>query len=322
MEKITYQPLIQYLSEQEGFYNQLLREFELKHGIPDANFITDWIVNVIEPVLEEITGAYPHRLPQLFQAMFTELLFLAANRNVIEYKDEYRKAWALCVKIPGVFQAYPSRLIKAIDSAVDSIRDYHPNKVFQWISQMDQVAAECHTLEQFLACGRILAWSCGMAHLRVRAESEFSNLPPGLKKTIQQAAGISSNPETFFSHEWGTLSKHDFMGEAGGFTGFGGNFASPPLVIQMEDKIIATDRKSCFLLFADSFGKVLLNCPPIPEDIILDKANTKGLETARKRFGKVFDFGDVTSFVAIDHTLVITRASSHYLYIYGCPVEP
>ena len=318
MEKITYPPLIKHLSEHSGFYNQLCREYEMSHGTINQSVISSWLVTVVEPVIKEVTISYPDQLPSIFKAFFTELLKIVGNKSGVIYENEYRTAWLLCDRIPALTAMYPSRLLKAIDSAIESIRTYQPEKVLHWISLMENTLIACETIEEFLACGRIYAWLCGMAHLRVKAEAAYLNLRNELKQEIKNISHINNELEVTFQNEWPNLKKPGFIGEAGGFVGFGGPFIAPPLVARLENEFFATDKKNSCAFFADTFGKVLLSEIPVSPGKIIQNSGIQGLNNYKEIYGKeIIPFNDITSCAVINSTLVLTRVGSHYLFVYG-----
>jgi hypothetical protein len=322
MEKITFQPLINHLSEQSDFYNQMYRENDMNYGAINHSLLASWIASVVEPIVKDVFISHPDHLPQIFKAFYIELLQILSNKSGIIYENEYKAAWKLCHKNPTLTATYPLRLLKAINSALESIRTYQPEKVLQWISLMDNTLINCKTIEEFLACGRIYAWMSGMAHLRTKAETEFFILRDELKHAI-----LNNNPEAnvlerAFRNEWPKLKKPQFMGEAGGFVGFGGPFTTPPIVALLENELFATDKQNSCAFFADCFGKTLITEIPVSPKKIIEKSSVRDLNLYKSSFGSYINtFNDITSYAIKNCTLVLTRASSHYLFVYGRPYE-
>lgn len=315
MERITFLPLIAHLEEQSDYYNQLYWENVMKYGPIDHTLISFWTVNYIEPIIENNHASNPAQLPQLFKTFYTELLKILGNNAGVEYEDEYRTAWALCLKNSAIISASPSRFLKAIDSALESIRSFQPEKVSTWITSMGHIIEHCFTVDEFLTCGRIFAWLCGMAHLKRRAEVEFNKLRSDLK---QHVVDSDSRLLSAFQSDWSIFNHPTFAGEIGGFVGFGGGFTAPPLVAQIGDEILVTDKKGCYLLFADSFGKVLLPNIPVSVERVIQESDNFDLKKFISRYGRsLIPFEDVSSSVMLNSTLVLTRTSSHYLFVYG-----
>lgn len=317
MEKIKYVPLVNHISENLELYNQLYREYELKYNSIDYSLIIEWHTDIVEPLIKNVHAVNPERLPNVFKVLFTELLRLLGNRNAIVYESEYKSLWTIFNKNPELIGKSPQKLVKAINNAIETIRNHCPDKVNAWIFLMDKVVADCKTVDEFLGCGRIFAWMSGMAQLRSIAENEYRSLPDNLKYTINHNY-YTNNLESAFQFKWSNLSSTDFVGETGGFVGFGGVFLSSPIVAIIEEQILVTDNTNSNILFADQFGKVFLSDISTSPDIIKKKANTIDLKTFRKLCGdSLIPFDDVSSCVLFEDTFVLTRQSSHYLYIYG-----
>ncbi|PVY42359.1 hypothetical protein [Pontibacter virosus] len=317
MEKISYTPLIQHLQENGVLYNQLYQENELKYGPIDRAVLSRWMVQTVEPIVRAVDALYPDHLPQTFRACYTYTLQLLGNKAGIVHEEEYQAAWRLCVKVPSLVGLYPGRLLSAINAALDSIRAHQPEQVMQWIAAMEGTIGYVPALEEFLALGRINAWLVGMAHLRERAQQEFSKLRDVLKQALL-GAFPNLNLGSAFEQEWPEKAAPQFIGAPGGYVGYGGTFASPPRVTQLGNQLLASDGEQAYAFFADAFGSVLLPDVPVQPKAVLKRSNLQGLEAYKARFGKqAIPFDDVISAVLLPSTLVLTRASSHHLFVYG-----
>lgn len=320
MEKISFPPLIAHLQEQEAYYNQLCHAYEIHHGALEASALSSWMVQVIEPTLQVIAVQNPEQIPTVFKAFFNELLKILGGSAHSYIENEYRAAWLMLQVMPNLLAMQPLRVLKAVNGAIDSIRDHQPEQVSAWTENMGKLAPHCSTLDEFLNCGRIVAWSLGLAHLRDKAIVACKGLKPTLKTQIQQQCLQGSVLETVLSSAWHNITQPEFSGEAGGFIGYGGNFTQVPLVALVNDHIVATDHKTCNVLYADSFGKVLLPEVPYPIESVVQKVNLQAWWRFVEKYGKnIIGFEDVSSSVMLNSTLVLTRATSYHLYIFGIP---
>jgi hypothetical protein len=182
---------------------------------------------------------------------------------------------------------------------------------------MDLAVPFVQSVEEFLSVGRITAWLCGMAHLRSKAMEEFFMLRDDLKLQLDSVSGQSEGLENLFKDEWWGVMLPTFIGEVGGFVGYGGSFSTPPLVALVSNQIIATDKKNSAGFFADHLGKVLLNEVPVSSEFISKSARLDDWISIKSRTPGLVPFDDVSSAVLKNSTLVLTRKSSHYLYVYG-----
>lgn len=317
MEKISYTPLIQHLQDNAGLYNQLYRECELKYGSIDRAVLSRWMVQTVEPIVRAVDALYPDHMPQTFRACYTYTLQLLGNKAGIVHEEEYQAAWRLCVQVPSLAGLYPVRLLSAINAALDAVRAHQPERVLQWVAAMESTLSYVLSLEEFLALGRIHAWRAGMAHLRGRAQQEFENLRDVLKEALLQKYTDLKNNHAF-EQEWLGLAAAQFIEAPGGYVGYGGAFTAPPKVAQLGRHLMVTDGQQPYAFFADAFGSVLLPDVPVQPKTIVKHSNLKGLEVFKARFGKqAISFDDVISAVLLPSTLLLTRASSHHLFVYG-----
>jgi hypothetical protein len=317
MEKITYPPLVAHLQDEAVFYNQLYQRNELKYGPIDRSLIARWVVHVVEPIIREVDTRHPDRLPEVFKVFYSHLLQLLGNKAGIVHEAEYQATWKLCMTIPALTGQFPARLVAALHAGILSIRTYQPDKTLHWLSLMEYTGKSVQSLDEFLAVGRVNAWLIGMAHLREKAQEEFSNLRADLKQELQRNTPNVDIGQAL-GQDWLGTSQPAFIGEAGGFIGHGGYFTAPPKVATIGDHVLATDGRQSGAFFADTLGQVLVTEVPVQTSEILEKASKKPLDAFKAKYGKqLIPFDDVTSAIMHRSTLVLTRASSHYLYVYG-----
>lgn len=318
MEKISYEPLIGHLKENGAQYNQLYLEHELRYGPVSKGQLGSWTVQVLEPIVKCAAEAKPEAVPKLFRALFSELLKLLGSQAAVVHEQEYKAAWQLCCAMPQLMQQSPLRMLQAINSALLSIRTYQPQSVMAWISLMEKSAGFCQSPEEFMICGRVNAWLCGLAHLREKVEASFSSLPPLLQQSLQQGSLPEVPLGETLRKPWLGTHLPAFKGEAGGFIGWGTGFNIPPRVALWGQYFVATDNRSSFALFADSFGKVLLPHIAVDPQEIRRTATNTALKAFEAKWGRQhIPFNDISSCAMLDNTLVLTRTSSHFLYIYG-----
>lgn len=315
MEKLTYLPLIAHLKEKADFYNQLYRNNQVKYGQIDPALISSWMVQSIEPIIEKVDSVQPQALPHVFEALYTELLEILGNKSAVVNRDRYLSAWLICLRMPKIVATFPVRVIKSIDSALKEILIYKPESAASWTVNFGKIAYYISSIDEFLSVGRIVAWTAGLAHLRGRAINEHSLLRDDLKQAIRKTTGIDVAPH--FSHPWFYFN-NAFVRAVGGFIGFGGNFVSAPKVAKVGEAILVADQKHSYALFADSFGTVLLPEIPILPETVIQYATLENYDkNVRRNWSELIPFEDITSFVIENYTLVLTRSSSHHIYIYS-----
>lgn len=315
MEKITFRPLIDHLGKSGGLYDQLYREHELRYGSLSPPLLTSWIVGVIEPVV--VAAAEDEaQAGKVFSCFYRSLLPLLGNQLAVIHEREYQQAWAMLAKNAALMRHSPATIVNAVNSALLTLRRYQPGNVLRWISLMEQTIARCKTTEDFLRCGRIYAWMCGLAQLRQQAMDDLMVMSYELKAELENVS--STSLYDVIGRHWFFEKQPSFAGVAGGFTGLGGPFRNPPRVSMIGAQIVAADDQIVCALFADSFGSILISETPFQAPEVAAQASLEPFQTFQSRYGRrLIPFDDTTSAVMAVNTLVMTRKSSFYLYIYG-----
>lgn len=315
-KKISFLPLKQHLQETFLFYNQLYADQELKAGRIDRILLSRWIVEVIEPISEAVFQIDQQALPVVFRTFYSSLLRLLGNGLALTYEQQYRAAWSMTTQTPQLLTKDPKRILNAVNSALIAIREHQPGKVDNWIALMQQTSIYCQNEDQFLDCGRFNAWLCGMAHLRPQALRIYPELPEQVKVVLN---AVNLPLRAALEETWITSGALRFEGVAGGFSGFGAGFIRPPRVAMVGGVVMATDQESSSALFADTLGTVLMKNIAIRPETIIDQSSMVAFEAFQKQVGSNVDAEDLTSCVQTADGFVLTRSSSHYLFIYSCP---
>src|SRR5690349_20492677 len=131
MEKVKYQPLLEHLVKSGELYNQLCRDHELHYGEINPQLLTSWIVRVIEPVVSA-SAKTEAEVGKVFQCLYKAILPLLGNQLAVSFEQEYQQAWMMLAKAPHLMQSSPARIVTALNSALQTIRAYKPEKVSAW----------------------------------------------------------------------------------------------------------------------------------------------------------------------------------------------
>ncbi len=319
MEKISFQPLIAELSDNSALYNQWYNESEMKFGNLDAHFIASWMVEVIEPIVKAFVAlnTAPEKTHEVVKALYLESLKLIGSGMAIRYKDEYKEAWLLLAKMPNLAVKFPVKTISLLHDVLSNLQVHAPEKTVQWCKFVESSSTEIKTIEDFKTVGRIYAWKCGLAHLRIRLKADFETLSENLQHTIVKTIDSPENAIEFFENPWSN-NHTKFEGVQGGFKGMRGFFEEPPVLAQIGEYIFAADSKSTYAVFADQFGKVLIPANAVEATDI--SSNSKRVSNLEKWLGKdnnQIDTAAISSVVATRDTLVFTLQNSYFIYLYS-----
>lgn len=316
--KITYGPLIDHLKESADVYKYIYLQYEMKYGTIDKNVFGSWMAQVVEPVMIRCTQNQPDAIPRLFKVLYIASLEIIGNGSAAMYAHQYESVWKLYGLLPALMQRSSGEIVIAIHEALANLRKHLPHQVMTWISGMEDSVRGCSSVADVLACGRIHAWLCGMAHLRSRAIASFPLLPEKIQEDIKKKFPAKADINSLTASPWIGLNKISFMGETGGFTGMGGNFTKPPVAAVLHGKIVLTDGTNTCALYADSLGTILIPNVPVLATNVLNYSSVEGLKEFTRKNKALVPFDDASSFAHADYTFVITRKLSHYTFIYGC----
>ncbi len=319
MEKISLPELITELKDKSALYNQWYNESEMKYGSLPSHVIAVWMIEVVEPIVKSAVeqNVAPEKIHEIVKALYQESLKLIGSGQAVRYKDEYKKAWLLMVKMPNLLVKFPVKTISLLNDVLSNFHLYAPEKIREWCKLIETSTADIKTIEDFKITGRIYAWKCGLAHLRTRLKKDYHSLSENLQEAVANTINYSGNTVEIFENPW-TNNNTKFEGVQGGFKGAAGFFEHPPKLAEIEGNIFVTDSKSNYVLFADQFGKVLLPANSVDASYIL--SNSKRLETLKKWLGKEnekIDGNALSSVVVTKNTLVFTLHNSYFLYLFS-----
>ncbi|MBB1194214.1 hypothetical protein DNC80_11130 [Flavobacterium sp. SOK18b] len=319
MEKISLPQLIAELSDNSALYNQWYKESEMKYGTIPSQTLANWIVEVVEPIVEATIAlnSASEKVHEIVKALYLQTLKLIGSGLAIRYEDEYKAAWLLMAKMPNLVVKFPIKTILLLNDVLLNLHSYAPEKTSYWCKLIECSAIEIKTIEDFKIIGRIYAWKCGLAHIRTRLKADYAALSEILQRTILQNLGSDKTAYDLFENPWSNRN-NKFEGVQGGFVGVTGYFEHPPKLAQIGEHVFVSDSKSSYALFADQFGKVLLPANAVDAAYIVSKA--KQLDTSEKWIEKVnaeMDTSTISSVVATKDTLFFTLQNSYFLYVYS-----
>lgn len=319
MEKISFPPLIAELSEKSALYNQWYNQNEMKYGSLPAQAIAGWMTEVVEPIVESAVAlnSSPEKTHEVVKALYLESLKLIGSGLLIRYKDEYKAAWLLLVQMPNLIVKFPTKTISLLNDVLSNFHSYAPEKIIEWCTLIGESSTAIKTIEDFKITGRIYAWKCGLAHLRMRLKKEYSELSEDLQQIIARTLNADNDTIELFENPW-TKDHTKFEGVQGGFKGTTGFFEHPPKLAQIDGNIFVTDSKSTYALFADQFGKILLPANTVDASYIV--SNSRREENIQKWIGKdnkKMDADNISSVVRTKDTLVFTLQNSYFLYLFS-----
>lgn len=308
MEKLTYKPLLELLQENAENLNQVLKSFATSAGGLDSTQIHFWFKQMIEPVFIAVHEHDATKSRRVFDVVYR--FMLKALTSKLDQSLAFRLALLLQLN-PALFALNPGRMLNAIHAALLRISRHSPEAAEKWLEIMEQIVPLLQHEKELLESGRIAAWRCGLAHLR----SLITDLNAIDTKIATIIFADEKEPTQILSRRWPENAGVKALA-AGGFAGFGGPFAWPPLVSLKGETVFAFDGQKIAALFADRYGFSFQDCPAEIKDNLRFSGETgKKISPAVNRILK--RYVDMTSWVYHDETLYLTTSSSHSVFVFG-----
>ena len=161
----------------------------------------------------------------------------------------------------------PPRVLVAVANALAHLASTPGARPDEWAARMIEIAPVAGTLDAWLEAGQVLAWRCGLAHLREGALALCERVAPSLGPSLVGApagadweavrARLAADPwyAPSPSRRGVTGSGLRVVGRVGGFRGYGGLFVAPPVASRGgPDRFLIQSGDDAWVLFADAGG--------------------------------------------------------------------
>lgn len=298
----------------------------------DAAAFQDFLSTTLDPVVRRADRLSSHQLTTVIQAAYDAGLQLVGERlaGPGARRRTVEEGWIqILPSAQSLVATAPERALAAISNALNTLSSTPDVRAAEWSKKMAGLASACGDLDTWLKLGQVLAWTCGMAHLRRGALEIAQSLPDALALAVLDAPPGSSWPallQRLQSDVWfnpaaslpAPLPGLRVAARAGAFRGFGGKFSQPPLVASLGDHLIVKSGEAHWLLVSDVFGSTLHHATPeefklgypggnLPKELKLDRTHLSW----RNQSQPIPVDGEVTSAAAIPGTLALTSTLTH-----------
>ncbi len=310
MEKITFRPLLQYLKDNAEALNRTLQLSGGSNNF-DRHQAIEWCTQVIQPVFSAVHTHNAELAPKTAEILFHDMFRIFKTGLNAEKLQQAATCRLLLLIKPAITAPNPARALKKLDSALRHIRNFAPDAAFSWLELMQQAIPLCNSLDEVLVTGRIAAWRCGMAHLRLKLI-----IPADFNRNILSL--IFAEKEIRIPRllrPW-LHDQQPVEAAISSFVGFEGNFSRPPLLTLQQNQVFASDGRTALAVFADRFGRTLYPCPEsIAQGLIFAQKKPENLSATLAKVLK--RYSDLTSWVCHDSTLFLTTENSHSIFAFG-----
>ncbi len=249
------------LKERRSSYNSQVAAARSRTPAFDTASFSDFLRETVDPLFDAVAEIAPDNPARTADALFAMSVDLAehgwvgtaARAPVVE------RLWRDAAQhMAGAIAADPRETLGALTNAAIKLEQEPGVRVDEWLALVDGLAAGIRDPGQLRALATLLAWRAGAAHIRAVALAAGGTLPPAL---ACQAVGANEGDD------WGEVGRRLLAepwwapgGEAarahrvGGFRGFGGPFAEPPVIVAHGKDFLAASGDGRFRLIADAFG--------------------------------------------------------------------
>jgi hypothetical protein len=329
-------PIIkQLLSEMREQLNMRYRQRVAMGARIDSQFWLRHVEHFIAPVVERVHASAPDRSKETLLALYDVGLDLSALGHFSETGGSKRLVELWRVTLPAIAQVLslnPKVILGSLCNAALYLDQSSHAKAETWLAMLERVGVLCESPQQLLNCGKFLAWTSGLAHLRTGAIEIAADLPAsvlreplGLPTSYSESdtkaflARLASDPWTSPQSDTGIRE----VARCGNFRGLDGPFRRPPTSYVSNGSIHITDGHSHWQLHADRFGHTWhqassANSAPSSTNIkaIPHLKNDGTLEWGEEHLVRP-DLSRSTSQCFDGRTLAVTIANSFHVYLFA-----
>lgn len=217
-------PAADWLRRNREGLNQRVRLARHQGGRPDPALLTAWLERLLPALCAQQAGE------AMLQAAFDLVLLLAAQNRLpavaLAAGDAQGRLLEALPDLVPTMNARPD-LLAAWSNAVGNLA-----RGREFAASLPGLATAC-PLERLLEAGAVLAWRLGEPRLRQRALAIATTLPPAAAATALDlpAPQLKDALAQLVANAWRRPGRPADVVQIGDFTGFGGPFAVPPLLL-------------------------------------------------------------------------------------------
>ncbi|BDU21748.1 hypothetical protein [Dyella sp. GSA-30] len=253
------------LAARRPLFNQ--RVAEARHRAPqlDMAAFSGFVTDTLDPLCRAIGKVDEQATVAVVEVAFEIGLGLVAQglAGPAARSPWVDRAWQqLASPMTPLLVQSPADALGTVTNAVVRLCGVPGVRVDAWIADMAALTPRCQKLQELRSVGALCAWRAGMAHLRQAALEQAAAIDPALAAAAMGAPNQSwSDLEARLRADrwWRPIDGIEAQGQTvGGFTGFGGPFATPPVARACTDGFLVQSGERHFLVISDAFGAVVL----------------------------------------------------------------
>ena len=322
-------------------YNNLFLSARREHRRIDADAVLAHVRHRLPPAVEAVAAIEPAAVPKVMTTLY-ELSLELIGRELLGPQAQAPQLNLvfdqLLPAMPRLLAAAPAKLTSALVNAVHKLSQERGFVLPLWVDRLIEAAPGCPDVPTLLAMGQVFAWRGGLSHFREGALELMRQLPA---EALGVALGLREgdpSPETcltmlegdpFWRPELARCPQTvRIVGKVGRFSGFGGEFRSPPTVMCVSGQLVAFDERACWSIHADAYGARLRRIGPnLPDGEETPPPPGRSVD----REGRVFwgrdqrampELAEHSGVVCSEQLMAVTLPSSHRIVLIALAPEP
>lgn len=241
-------------------FNSRVAEARRRYPSFDTELFNHFLTHNVDPI---VAATNSEQRVEIASAAFDVALDLvgrelcgAHKRGVLLDKLWREVLPALAATLPS----QPAPLLCALCNALLNLQAQGA-RAEQWL-QIFRELGPLVSADELTDLGLLAAWRSGAVQFRPAA-LRIATMRPTIAHAIlgsHEARTLTAQLTAFENDPWAMTTTDDVstMREIGSFTGYGGQFSTPPIVRACEQGFLVQSEDRHFLLLVDSYGEVLL----------------------------------------------------------------
>jgi hypothetical protein len=261
------------LERKRAHYNALFAEARQRNLELEPADLVLHLKGRVAPIFAALPELSPEAQDRVLDVLYKASLELLTRRLLgNQARGSINRVWeALLPRVAPLIAVAPRRVVAALSNAAFNLDQELSARPEQWLASMVAVAPHCSDLETLVAAGQVAAWRAGLPQFRTNALALCGAFSPELCALLLAGADTAQIPvgvnaierlqSRRFVYPNGDGLALTLLGSLGGFSGFGGQFSTPPTLLQVDGTLIAQDHESAWEVHADCFGALLRRRP-------------------------------------------------------------
>ena len=335
MERVISGNFEESLEKNRAALNSIFDYFNSADGRIESSDILDIFTMIMNPLFDEGFSVSDKTVISTFKSLLKLISKGLIGKNG-RFRHLEKQLFLITANRKKLFSEHGGLFILNVFNALLNLTSKNIRETDTWISTLCSIDPDTD-LETFRKTGFILAWKLGAASGREKAAELIASLDNRILMKIFNITDIDDSAATelreiIINKPWmnpvSVFNRNSMIEPcfktAGGFSGFGKEFRSPPSAALIDDLIYATDGTEVYRLHADYYGIELVR----DNDISPESIRPGGVINRYVKDGK-FHFRNksytlpvgwkegITSIAVSSHSIAWTLRDSYKLYIAG-----